>query len=140
MTALRTAATVADELADTLDRQPYPRCDHRSDDAGRRITRCRIVTTRTYRYDALEPTNGHATLTHDLDQWWSPFYSRPLPAAIDAMKPASDERIAAVRAWRAAIAAEARAAIHATFPELESMPHKCATDGSGVSACEWTAP
>jgi len=121
---------------------PYPRHSEIRWPDGTVCTRSRFHGERAiYRYDLLEPAAGHSTITYTVNGAGpGPMgyaYSRPLPADIDALPPMSDERIAAWRTYRAALAFDIADAIHRAYPEL-AAPHHCAAADLTVSACEYT--
>lgn len=83
------------------------------------VSRYSLVSTSYVDYEVWEPSqpmHAHSTITTIDGRWYGSLPTRPLPAAIEALCPGSQERQRAVRDFHDEIDAQAAALIRATFP------------------------
>lgn len=84
-------------------------------------------------YAVWEAADGHSSITYGDDGvCYGQVNTRPLPDHLDRMAAFSDERIAAVRAYRAGLDAACRGAIFRAFPEIVGRQELALTAGAAT--------
>lgn len=89
------------------------------------VQKTRIIGTTCDVYSVWEAYADHSTLTFDNHVQLGRVGCRKLPSELEALKPMSDERYNAVKAWHLAQYSEAYTLIRAAYPEVDFSKAKC---------------